>query len=109
MDMVCLHTDEVPEVWRKVLVSVGWILQEVQHVDYSSQVYKKEDRFAGVFTKLRVLGLDQYSKVVMLDSDLLIRSADIDEVFIRDAPAAVRRHSSGRYVDFDQVSDEMFS
>ncbi len=44
MDMVCLHTEEVPEVWHEVLVSVGWKLQEVQHIDYSSQVYKnKED------------------------------------------------------------------
>ena len=108
MDMVCLHTEEVPEVWREVLVSVGWKLQEVQHTDYSSQVYKKEGRFAGVFTKLQVVGLDQYSKVVMLDSDMLIRCADIDEIFTRDAPAAVRRHSSGRYVDFQQVRDETF-
>ncbi len=38
MDMVCLHTDEVPEVWRQGLASVGWLVQEVQHVEYSPQV-----------------------------------------------------------------------
>ena len=38
MDMVCLHTDEVPEVWRQSLASVGWLVQEVQDVEYSPQV-----------------------------------------------------------------------
>ena len=108
MDMVCLHTDEVPEVWRQGLASIGWLLQEVQHIEYSPKVYKKTGRFHQVFTKLQVVGLSNYSKVVMLDSDLLIRSADIDEIFTRDAPAAVRRHSSGDYVDFEPVGDEMF-
>ena len=52
MDMVCLHTDEVPEVWRQGLASIGWLLQEVQHVEYSPQVYNKAGRVNGVFTKL---------------------------------------------------------
>ena len=108
MDILCLHTHEITEVWRQSLASVGWRLQEVTHIEYSPRVYNKKGRFGSVFTKLRVLGLAQYSKVVMLDSDLFIRSFDIDKIFTRDAPAAVRRHSSGRYVDFAQVGDEKF-
>ena len=46
MDMICLHTDEVTEVWRQSLASVGWLLQEVQHVEYSPQVYNKAGRFS---------------------------------------------------------------
>ena len=106
MDILCLHTHEITEVWRQSLASVGWRLPTVTHVEYSPRVYLKEGRFSSVFTKLRVVGLAQYSKVVMLDSDSLIRSFDVVKFFTRDALAAVRRHSSGRYVDFEQVGDE---
>ena len=46
MDILCLHTHEITEAWRQSLASVGWRLQEVQHVEYSPQVYNKEGRFS---------------------------------------------------------------
>ena len=72
-------------------------------------MYSKEERFSAVVTKLKVVRSAQYSKIVMLESDILIRSFDIDKIFTHDASAAMREHSSGRYVDFDQVGDEMSS
>ena len=89
MDILCLHTHAITEVWRQSLASVGWRLSTVTHVEYSPRVYLKEGRFSSVFTKLRVVGLAQYSKVVMLDSDSLIRSLDVVKFFTRDALAAV--------------------
>ena len=109
MDILCLHTREITEAWRQSLAIVGWRLQEVTHVENSPRVCSKEGRFSAVFTKLNVVRSAQYSKIVMLDSDILIRSFDIDKIFTHDASAAMRKHSSGRYVDFDQVGDEMSS
>ena len=54
----------------------------------------KGGRFSGVFTKLRVLELEEYAKVILLDTDLIIRKS-IDELFWRQAPAALRRSPKG--------------
>lgn len=47
-------------------------------------------RFQDVFTKLRVLELTEYSKVCLLDSDMLVRD-NIDEIFDLQPPAALVR------------------
>eukprot|EP00930_Biecheleria_cincta_P083360 TRINITY_DN72945_c0_g1_i1.p1 TRINITY_DN72945_c0_g1~~TRINITY_DN72945_c0_g1_i1.p1 ORF type:complete len:591 (-),score=122.48 TRINITY_DN72945_c0_g1_i1:496-2112(-) len=110
-DKLCLHTDEVPAEWQAVLRNVGWKLHKVQHIPYSEEVYEcrgyAKGRFSQVFTKLRVIGLEMYKKVVMLDSDMLIRS-NLDGIFERKAPAAVRRHSSGKYADNEIINNEHF-
>ena len=48
MDILCLHTHEITEVWRQSLASVGWRLPTVTHVEYSPRVYLKEGRFSSV-------------------------------------------------------------
>ena len=40
----------------------------------------------------------KYDKVIVLDTDVLIRN-DMDELFEKDAPVAVRRHPQGQYLD----------
>ena len=40
----------------------------------------------------------QNSTVIVLDTDVLIRN-DMDELFEREAPAAVRRQHQGKYLD----------
>merc|ERR1719491_2148268 len=59
--------------------------------------------FAQVFTKLHVLGLVEYSKVLMLDVDILVNH-NVDDLFEIDAPAAMRRgpavgHGHGERID----------
>eukprot|EP00434_Breviolum_minutum_P010469 symbB.v1.2.009233.t1/scaffold583.1/size184467/5 len=51
---------------------------------------RSEERFRNVFTKLQVLGCDDYDKVVLLDIDLLVVD-NIDELKNFKAPAALRR------------------
>ena len=55
-------------------------------------------RLALVFTKLHAVAMVKYDKVIVLDTDVLIRN-DMDELFEREAPAAVRRHPQGKYLD----------
>jgi len=89
-DRVLLHTSDVPDEALACLEKV-WILQRVSYVQASQRLFAGEaGRFAGVFTKLHVLGLRRYTKVLMLDLDLAILDC-IDELFDLPAPAALRR------------------
>jgi len=47
-------------------------------------------RFGKIFTKYRVLGLDRYEKVLLLDADLYVR-ANLDHLFDLQPPAAMAR------------------
>lgn len=66
----------------------------MEHVSACTEKLSFQDdqphRFDKVFTKLRVLGLTQYEKVLMMDIDLVVLS-NIDNLFRLSAPAALRR------------------
>lgn len=47
-------------------------------------------RFGRIFTKYRVLGLERYEKVLLLDADLYVR-ANLDGLFTLQPPAAMAR------------------
>jgi lipopolysaccharide biosynthesis glycosyltransferase len=100
--MVLLHTDDVPEDWLDVCEKVGWRKHCIEHIPCHKSVYP-EGRFAGVFTKLQVLGIEGYEKVVLIDTDTLVRK-NLDLVFLKDVPAAVRRHASGNYEDGEDIA-----
>jgi len=107
-DMVLLYTKEVPFVWRAAFQTIGWKIHEVDHIEYKKELCTHIDRrFAHVFTKLNALSLVSYHKVILLDTDLLIRHS-IDDLFMRQAPAAVRRHAMGKYVDFTEIDGTDF-
>ncbi|CAK0802332.1 unnamed protein product [Prorocentrum cordatum] len=95
IDRLLLHTDDVPGPFRRVLERV-WTLRHVQYLEGSSRLYKNynQSRFKAVFTKLQALSCTDYSKVLMLDLDMLVRQ-NIDELFKLRAPAALKR-SSGK-------------
>ena len=89
-DLVLLHTDDVPESSCALLAQI-WILRKVEFVDAVPEMFlSKGHRFDGVFTKLHVLGLVEYTKVLMLDIDLAILQCP-DELFQLNAPAALHR------------------
>jgi len=60
-----------------------------------------------VFTKLHALNLVEFKKIVLLDLDLLVRG-NIDELFKRKAPSAMRRHASADFVDGELISSLKF-
>ncbi|KAF4755618.1 putative serine/threonine protein phosphatase, partial [Perkinsus olseni] len=91
-DMVLLHTADVPVEFLDSLRRV-WDCREVEYIqNVSTRLFLnfKGSRFKDVFTKLRVLELTEYSKVCLLDSDMLVRD-NIDEIFDLQPPAALVR------------------
>lgn len=93
MDRLLLHTDDVATEFLELL-SHYWTFKRVDYLQGSPNLYKnwQSSRFKAVFTKLQALSCTEYSKVLMLDLDLLIRG-NIDELFQLRAPAALKRAS----------------
>jgi len=91
-DRVLMYTFDVPQIFLDVL-STYWILRKVDYIYGSRWLFYDYEgsRFHKVFTKLRVFSLTEYSKVLMLDNDMLIRQS-IEDLFELEAPAAMRRH-----------------
>ena len=93
-DRVLLVTRDVLRGPASGMLHLFWQIKEVKHIQVSSYMLSRcSDRFRYVFTKLLVLELEQYSKVLLLDSDLLVKS-NIDELFEHQAPAAMFRGNS---------------
>ena len=89
-DLLLLHTDEVPQNHLELLSSC-WRLRQVEYIDGASGLfYSKGHRFDGVFTKINVWAATEYSKVLLLDIDI-IPLHSLDPLFDLHAPAAFHR------------------
>eukprot|EP00931_Biecheleriopsis_adriatica_P036417 TRINITY_DN20981_c0_g1_i2.p1 TRINITY_DN20981_c0_g1~~TRINITY_DN20981_c0_g1_i2.p1 ORF type:complete len:554 (-),score=88.69 TRINITY_DN20981_c0_g1_i2:133-1794(-) len=88
---ILLHTSDVPDEYLRLL-SQFWELRQVDYLTGSTTMYYNYSgsRFKEVFTKLQALNLLDFSKVLMLDNDLIVRR-NIDELFCLEAPAALKR------------------
>ena len=105
---VLLHTNDVPMPWRVELMKVGWQLRQVEYLDGEHlYIHGAKGRFAGVFTKLHALDLIEFDKIVMLDLDLLIRR-NIDSLFERPTPSAMRRHATADFEDGVLINKDSF-
>lgn len=102
---VLLHTSDVPAPYLQALAASGWQCKEVP---YLSSIARNlfhnywKSRFIDVFTKLRALQLTEFDKVLLLDLDMLVRSAGetktqeqtlagIESLFDLEPPAAHKR------------------
>jgi len=101
---VLLHTPDVPRQYVDMLSAVGWSCECVAYLGgVSSALFHnwRKSRFIDVFTKLRVLQLTAFDKVLFLDLDLLVRAAPaaathgegggIESLFDLRPPAAMKR------------------
>ena len=106
-DMVLLHTSDVPSCWLQVLQRF-WELRLVRHLE-SRGLYNggSGGRFEHVFTKLHVFNLTDYDKVVLLDGDMILLK-NVDHLFKREAPAALRRHAGADFGDDERINGEDF-
>ena len=94
-DLVLLHTDDVSANSRSLLSKI-WTMRRVELIDAAPGLFiSKGTRFDGVFTKLHVLNLLEYKKVLMLDIDLAILQCP-DALFDLRAPAALCRGQSSK-------------
>lgn len=115
-DAVLVITPDVPEQFRNKLQNVYDQLIEVQYLTINKHVstglYNNPGttRFGDVFTKLQVLCLEQYEKVLFLDLDILVRDpAKLGRVFEEvAAPAALLRGNNTDILHGDEVPYERF-
>ena len=55
------------------LLKIFWEIRQIEHLDvHPSRLASCEKRFKMVFTKLRALELEDFSRVVLLDLDILV-------------------------------------
>jgi len=102
-DKVILVTPDVSSGCREVLAHLYTDVIEVDYLSINKQIspalYKNPQttRFGDVFTKLQVLSLTAYDKVMFLDLDtLVIDCPRLDRVFEEvQAPAALSRGDTG--------------
>ena len=91
-DRVILVTNDVDEESRVLLSKV---YNQVIQVDYipahESIFYYTTSRFKEIFTKLEILSLAQYDKILWLDTDIIVMK-NIDQLFKLKPPAAVVKH-----------------
>ena len=98
-DIVLMHTPDVPQPWLRPLSDIGWKLEEVPYIGQSGQYYQSGD-IDFSFTMLHVMRLP-YEKVLLLSIHTMVRK-NIDELFARSTPAALRwatpcMHTAGVY------------
>ncbi|CAD7933578.1 unnamed protein product, partial [Amoebophrya sp. A25] len=104
-DVVLLHSACVPMESREVLRGFYDYLIEVPLLDINTNVastlFRNPDRtrFKGVFTKLQVLALECYEKVLFFDLDTVVKNvSNVDFLLERGhAPAALQRGEPRRY------------
>lgn len=105
-----LYTEDVPEVFLDAL-QIYWTLHKVEYLHGHRSLYldKDKSRFQAVFTKIQVLSCTDYSKVLMMDLDMLVRG-NLDELFQLRAPAALKRCSGREQPEHggDYVSEDFY-
>ena len=107
---VLLVTDDVWKTRASVLLNCFWDVRTIQFVEvHPSRTESCEERFKGVFTKLRAWDLEEYDKAVLLDIDMLVLK-NIDDLFGWETPAAVfRGHENEDAPGSSKTGDQYFS
>eukprot|EP00928_Gymnodinium_smaydae_P019371 TRINITY_DN17420_c0_g2_i2.p1 TRINITY_DN17420_c0_g2~~TRINITY_DN17420_c0_g2_i2.p1 ORF type:complete len:804 (-),score=130.76 TRINITY_DN17420_c0_g2_i2:181-2523(-) len=93
--LVCLYTADVPARFVEILSRL-WDCRLIEHINACTEALSYQEhggqphRFDKVFTKLRVMELTDFEKVLLMDIDLIV-TGNIDNLFDLPAPAALRR------------------
>ncbi|KAH7543340.1 inositol phosphorylceramide glucuronosyltransferase 1 [Ziziphus jujuba] len=77
-DMVALISDGVSDYAKKLLEADGWIVEKITLLANPNKVRPK--RFWGVYTKLKIFNMTNYTKVVYLDADTIVVQS-IEDLF----------------------------
>ena len=92
-DLVLQTTEDIFGTPFAALLSVYWDIHCVHHIRTAKRLLRRCDKkFKHVFTKLNVMKLSQYSVVVMLDLDVLVREGkNLDDLFRFHTPSGLMR------------------
>ena len=107
---ILLYTEDVDARLLASLRYVGWTLRLTSYIHACDALLKhhhKSGRFAHVFTKLRALELVDFHKVLVLDTDLVIRRC-VDDLFELRSPAAMKRGDSYEYRHGERIAGSHF-
>ena len=88
---VLLAARDLLQVEAAAMLELFWHVREIEHIETpSAHVSGCKERFNKVFTKLQAWGLAEFTRVALLDADLLV-CKQIDEIIcFRDILALTR-------------------
>lgn len=106
-DKVVLVTSDVNENIKNILKDF-FIVIDIEYIKVSTiNFVEKNGRFEEVFTKLQALTLEQYDKILLLDSDMYILK-NMDHLFDVQAPAGLFRslNMKDKPILGDKINDQ---
>ncbi|WVW82090.1 hypothetical protein I302_104095 [Kwoniella bestiolae CBS 10118] len=87
--LVVMTTSSLPLPSREIITSSGIEIIEVEHLSPSSAQHGGFDpsftRFNDAWTKIRVFGLEQFERIILIDSDMIFLRG-MDELFDLELP-----------------------
>jgi len=87
-DRLILVTPDVSEEYQIYLKTIYTDVVPIEYMKVNASIFQDQaTRFRDVFTKLECLALTSYSKVILLDLDMII-TQNMDHLFDLEAPAA---------------------
>ena len=106
---VLLVTQDVMDMPESNLLRIFWELRVIRHVEvHPNRIRLTEQRFTRVFTKLRALEQTDFSKIVLLDLDIVVARA-VDELFAFSPPAALFRGNTPSRAGSQRSGETFFS
>jgi hypothetical protein len=71
-DRVLLITEDVPQIQREQLARFFNRIFLIQYLDVDPKFFVEKNKWYGVFNKLYAYYLDEYKKIIVLDTDMVI-------------------------------------
>jgi len=106
---VLLVTPEVNTLAEIELLKLYWEIEPVQHLVVDESRLKGVDaRFQNVFTKIRCWEQVQFTKICIMDLDIVV-TRNIDEIFAFQAPAALFRGNASSTIGEHRDSATLYS
>mmetsp|Transcript_88691 Transcript_88691/g.140155 ORF Transcript_88691/g.140155 Transcript_88691/m.140155 type:complete len:1054 (-) Transcript_88691:69-3230(-) len=106
---VLLVTHEVTTVAEIELLKLYWEIKIVKHLDvHPSRLNGVDTRFQNVFTKIRCWEQSEYTKICVMDLDIVL-TRGIDEIFGFQTPAALFRGNAAAAIGEQRNSATLYS